>query len=56
MVEITKGKVTNCLTGTKEKLTKCLKGGGLTLATLIGVIGGVILGVALRQCEGNFQR
>ena len=56
MVEITKGKVTNCLTGTKEKLTKCLKGGGLTLATLTGVIGGVILGVALRQREGDFQR
>ena len=53
MVELTKEKVKNCLTGTKEKVTKCLKGGGLTLATLTGVIGGVILGIALRTREGK---
>ena len=34
---------------TKEKVTSCLKGSWLTLATLTGVIGGVILGVCLKQ-------
>ena len=29
---------------TKEKVTSCLKGSALTLATLAGVIGGVIFG------------
>jgi len=36
---------------TKEKVTSCLKGSALTLATLAGVIGGVIFGLALRQRE-----
>ena len=38
---------------TKEKVTSCLKGSALTLATLAGVIGGVIFGLALRQREGK---
>jgi hypothetical protein len=36
---------------TKEKVTSCLRGSALTLATLIGVIGGVIFGLSLRQRE-----
>jgi len=36
---------------TKEKIRGCLKGSALTLATLIGVIGGVIFGLCLRQRE-----
>ena len=38
---------------TKEKVTNCLKGSALTLATLAGVIGGVIFGLALRTREGK---
>ena len=36
---------------TKAKVTGCLKSSALTLATLIGVIGGVIFGLCLRQRE-----
>lgn len=36
---------------TKEKVTSCLKGSALTFATLAGVIGGVIFGLALRTRE-----
>lgn len=36
---------------TKEKVTGCLKSSALTLATLAGVIGGVIFGMALRTRE-----
>jgi len=36
---------------TREKATKCLKGSALTLATLAGVIGGVIFGLCLRTRE-----
>ena len=36
---------------TKEKVTSCLKGSWLTLATLCGVIGGVVLGVCLKQAR-----
>merc|ERR1711910_74485 len=36
---------------TKEKVKGCLKGSALTLATLAGVIGGVIFGMALRTRE-----
>ena len=36
---------------TKEKVKGCLKSSALTLATLIGVIGGVIFGLTLRQRE-----
>ena len=36
---------------TREKVSSCLKGSALTLATLIGVIGGVIFGLCLRQRE-----
>jgi len=35
----------------REKLTGCLRSSGLTLATLFGVIGGVIFGLALRTRE-----
>ena len=38
---------------TKEKVTGCLKSSALTLATLAGVIGGVIFGMALRTREGK---
>lgn len=37
---------------TKEKVTSCLKGSALTLATLAGVIGGVVFGLCLRTREG----
>ena len=37
---------------TKEKVKGCLKGSALTLATLAGVIGGVIFGLSLRQRAG----
>ena len=40
---------------TKEKITSCLKGSGLTLATLMGVIGGVVFGICLRQREGKYR-
>jgi len=36
---------------TKEKVTSCLKGSALTLATLAGVIGGVVFGLCLRTRE-----
>ena len=39
---------------TKEKVKGCLKGSALTLATLAGVIGGVIFGLCLRQREGKY--
>ena len=39
---------------TKEKVTSCLKGSALTLATLAGVIGGGIFGLSLRTREGTF--
>lgn len=39
---------------TKEKITGCLKGSALTLATLFGVIGGVIFGLCLRQREAKW--
>jgi len=38
----------------KEKITGCLKGSALTLATLLGVIGGVIFGICLRQREAKW--
>ena len=38
---------------TKEKVTSCLKGSALTLATLAGVIGGVVFGLCLRTREGT---
>ena len=40
---------------TKEKVTTCLKGSALTLATLLGVIGGIIFGICLRQREGMLR-
>ena len=36
---------------TKEKVASCMKSSALTLATLFGVIGGVIFGLCLRQRE-----
>jgi len=35
----------------KEKVMGCVRSGGLTVATMCGVIGGVIFGLALRQRE-----
>ena len=35
----------------KEKVVSCAKSSGLTLATMFGVIGGVLFGLALRQRE-----
>jgi len=34
---------------TKEKCKSCVRSSGLTLATLFGVIGGVVFGISLRQ-------
>jgi Na+/H+-dicarboxylate symporter len=39
---------------TKDKVTSCLKGSALTLATLAGVIGGVIFGLCLRTREARW--
>jgi len=39
------------MTITKEKMRSCLKGSGLTLATMMGVIGGVIFGLTLRSMK-----
>ena len=39
---------------TKEKVTSCLKGSALTLATLLGVIGGIILGITLKASKGKW--
>ena len=41
---------------TQEKVKSCLKGSALTLATLAGVIGGVIFGLCLRTREGMYIR
>ena len=38
---------------TGQKVKGCLKSSALTLATLAGVIGGVIFGMALRTREGK---
>ena len=38
---------------TKEKITGCLKGSALTVATLLGVIGGIVLGVCLKASKGK---
>ena len=38
---------------TRDKVTGCLKSSALTLATLAGVIGGVIFGLVLKQREGK---
>jgi len=40
---------------TKEKVKGCLKGSALTLATLAGVIGGVIFGLCLRTREAPWS-
>ena len=40
---------------TKEKVKSCMKSSALTLATLIGVIGGVIFGLCLRQRERKWS-
>jgi len=39
---------------TQEKVKSCLKGSALTLATLAGVIGGVIFGLCLRTREAKW--
>ena len=36
---------------TKEKMLNCAKSSGLTLATMFGVIGGVIFGLTLRTLD-----
>jgi hypothetical protein len=38
---------------TRAKVKSCMKSSWLTLATLFGVIGGVILGVSLKQRAGE---
>ena len=38
---------------TKDSVKGCLKGSALTLATLAGVIGGVVFGLCLRQSESK---
>jgi len=42
------------MSNTKDKLVTCVKSSGLTLATLFGVIGGVVFGLALRQREATW--
>ena len=38
---------------TKEKIKGCVKGSALTIATLCGVIGGIILGISLKEMKGT---
>ena len=38
-----------------EKLVSCVKSGGLTLATMSGVIGGVIFGLLLRASKEDWS-
>ena len=38
---------------TKEKIKGCVKGSALTIATLCGVIGGIVLGISLKQMPGK---
>ena len=38
---------------TKEKIKGCVKGSALTIATLCGVIGGIILGISLKEMKGK---
>lgn len=40
---------------TMEKLLSCIKSGGLTLATMSGVIGGVIFGLLLRTSRQDWS-
>ena len=38
---------------TKEKIKGCVKGSALTIATLCGVIGGIVLGISLKEMKGK---
>ena len=38
---------------TRDGVKDCLRGSALTLATLAGVIGGVVFGLALRGSKGE---
>ena len=38
---------------TKEKIKGCVKGSALTIATLCGVIGGIVLGITLKNMKGK---
>ena len=37
-----------------ERMTGCLRSGGLTLATMAGVIGGVVFGLSLRGVKADW--
>ena len=38
---------------TQEKIKGCVKSSALTIATLCGVIGGILLGIFLKEMKGN---
>ena len=38
---------------TKEKIKGCVQSSALTIATLCGVIGGIVLGITLKSMKGN---
>ena len=40
---------------TKEKIKGCVKGSALTIATLCGVIGGIVLGISLKEMKGKIM-
>ena len=41
---------------TKERLKGCVKGSALTIATLCGVIGGIVLGITLKNARGKLTK
>ena len=38
---------------TKERMKGCVKSSALTIATLCGVIGGIVLGITLKNAKGK---
>jgi len=38
-----------------KKIVSCIRSGGLTLATMSGVIGGVVFGLVLRSCKEKWS-
>ena len=41
---------------TREKMKGCVKSSALTIATLCGVIGGIVLGITLKNARGKLTK
>ena len=41
---------------TKERMKGCVKSSALTIATLCGVIGGIVLGITLKNAKGKLMK